>query len=95
VYALEFLPSAQKEFKRLDRVAQVKIKEKLLLLTENPNDLKNNIKALKGEYSGLFRLRVANYRIIFRVQDSKVLITIVRVGHRKDIYSSACPQNHY
>ena len=86
MYALEFLPSAQKEFKRLDRVAQVKIKEKLLLLTENPNDLKNNIKALKGEYSGLFRLSVANYRIIFRVQDDKVLITIVRVGHRKDIY---------
>jgi len=86
MYALEFLPSAKKEFKKLDRVAQVKIKEKLLLLIENPNDLKNNIKAFKGEYSGLFRLRVTNYRVIFRVEEEKVVITIVRVGHRKDIY---------
>ena len=86
MYALEFLHSAKKEFKKLDRVAQVKIKEKLDLLINNPNDLKNNIKALKGEYSGLFRLRVTNYRIIFRVTEEKVIITVIRIGHRKDIY---------
>jgi len=49
MYALEFLPSEKKEFKKLDRVAHVKIKEKHLLLIENPDDLKNNIKALKGD----------------------------------------------
>lgn len=86
MYELEFLPSAQKEFKKLDKVAQVKIKEKLLLLVENPNDLKNNIKVLKGEYSGLFRLRVINYHVVFRVEEEKVIIMIVRVGYRKDIY---------
>jgi len=86
MYALIFLPSAKKEFKKLDRVAQVKIKEKLLLLIENPDNLKNNIKSLKGEYSGLFRLRVAHYIVIFRVEDERLVITIIRIGHRKDIY---------
>jgi len=86
MYTLEFLPSAVKELKKLDRVAQKKIKEKLELLIENLDDLKNNIKALKGEYSGLFRLRVSDYRVIFRVEEERIVITILRVGHRKDIY---------
>ena len=86
MYRLEFLPLAQKEFKRLDKIAQIKIKKKLLILTENPDVLRNNIKALKGQYSGLFRLRVADYRVIFRVKDEQVLIIIVRIGHRKNVY---------
>ncbi|HFU76338.1 MAG TPA: type II toxin-antitoxin system RelE/ParE family toxin [Arcobacter sp.] len=86
MYPLEFLPSAVKELKKLDRVAQKKIKEKLELLIENPDDLKNNIKALKGEYSVLFRLRVNHYQVIFKVEEERIVITIVRVGHRKDIY---------
>lgn len=86
MYALEFLPSAKKELKKLDRVAQIKIKQKLLFLVDNPSELKNNIKALKGEYTGLFRLRVMDYRVIFRVEEQRLIITIVRVGHRKDVY---------
>jgi len=39
--------------------------EKLLILSQNPEALKNNIKPLKGEYKGLKRLRVGRYRIIF------------------------------
>ena len=42
MYRLVFLSSAKKEFKKLDRVAQKYIKEKLLLLTKDPNSLKNN-----------------------------------------------------
>jgi len=68
MYSINFLNSAKKEFKKLDTVAQKIIKEKLLLLTENPEILKNNIKALKGEYRGKFRLRVNQYRIIFRLR---------------------------
>lgn len=48
--------------------------------------LKNNIKPLKGEYSGKFRLRVRDYRVIFRIEEEKVLIMIIRIGHRKEVY---------
>ncbi|MDF1884417.1 type II toxin-antitoxin system RelE/ParE family toxin [Sulfurimonas sp. SAG-AH-194-C21] len=86
MYTLNFLNSAKKEFKKLDTVAQKIIKEKLLLLVENPEILKNNIKALKGEYKGKFRLRVHQYRIIFQVKDEELIIIVVRVGHRKEVY---------
>jgi len=86
MYSLHFLTSAQKEFKKLDRVAQKQIGEKLTLLTENPELLKNNIKALKGRYKGLFRLRVSEYRVIFQIKENQLIITIIRVGHRKEIY---------
>lgn len=86
MYTLNFLNSAKKEFKKLDSTAQKTIKEKLTLLTTNPDVLKNNIKALKGEYKGKFRLRVNQYRIIFQVIDDELIIIVVRIGHRKEVY---------
>jgi mRNA interferase RelE/StbE len=86
MYKLVFLTSAKKEFKKLDSVMQKNIKEKLILLTENPEVLKNNIKALKGGHKGKFRLRVHQYRVIFQIKDEELIITIIRVGHRKEVY---------
>jgi len=86
MYKLVFLTSAQKELKKLDSAVQKSIKEKLILLTENPELLKNNIKGLKGGHKGKFRLRVHQYRVIFQIKDDELIITIIRVGHRKEIY---------
>lgn len=86
MYAIEFLPSAKKELKKLDFVIQQQIKGKILLLASDPDKLKNNIKALKGEYSGKFRLRIGSYRIVFRIVDEQVLIIVIRIGHRKEVY---------
>jgi mRNA interferase RelE/StbE len=86
MYAVEFLPAATKELKQLDFVIQTQIKKKILLLATDPDKLKNNIKPLKGEYRGKFRLRVGEYRVIFQIKEEKLLITIIRIGHRKEIY---------
>ena len=86
MYSLKFLTSAKKEFKKLDFVIQKQIKEKLIILVENPDVLKNNIKALKGKHKGKFRLRINQYRVIFHIEDDNLIITIVRVGHRKEVY---------
>ena len=86
MYSLLFLSSAKKEFKKLDTSAQKLIRKKLIVLSENPELVKNNIKPLKGEYRGKFRLRVHQYRIIFQIKDDELIITILRVGHRKEIY---------
>jgi len=85
MYSLVFLTSAKKEFKKLDTTAQKRIKEKLKLLVENPEVLKNNIKPLKGEHQGKFRLRVNQYRVIFQVKGKELIITIIRIGHRKEV----------
>jgi mRNA interferase RelE/StbE len=86
MYAIEFLPTARKELSSLDSVVQKQLKNKIILLAADPAQLKNNIKPLKGEFSGKFRLRVRDYRIIFRIEEEKVLIMIIRIGHRKEEY---------
>ncbi len=87
MYQLLFLTSAQKEFKKLDSVAQKMIKEKLIVLANNPESVKNNIRALKGTHKGKFRFRVADYRIILKKEDDILIITVISAGHRKDIYN--------
>lgn len=86
MYSVEFLPEALKELARLDKPIQRIIKSKIDALSTNPEILANNIKALKGEYSGKYRLRVGDYRIIYRLQNEIITITIIRIGHRKEIY---------
>ncbi len=86
MYAIEFLPSAKKELKKLDFVIQKQIKEKIVQLASDPDRLKNNIKPLKGEYSGKFRLRIGSYRVVFRIVKEQVVIIVIRIGHRKEVY---------
>lgn len=87
MYELKFLGRALDDLKRIDRAHQRIIKEKLLILAEHPEALKNNIKRLAaGE--DLFRLRVGGYRVIFKKEDRRLIILIVRIGHRKEIYLS-------
>jgi mRNA interferase RelE/StbE len=75
VYRINYLDEAIKELSYLDKPIQRIIKEKIDLLAKNPEVLKNNIKALKGEYSGKYRLRVGTYRIIYRLEHE--IITII------------------
>jgi len=86
MYRLTFLPVAKKELAKLDFAVQKRIKEKLILLCTNPDILKNNIKPLKGKYEGKFRLRVNQYRIIFNIQDHELIITVIHIRHRKEVY---------
>lgn len=86
MYRINYLDEAIKELSYLDKPIQRIIKEKIDLLAKNPEVLKNNIKALKGEYSGKYRLRVGTYRIIYRLEHEIITITIIRIGHRKEVY---------
>ncbi|VAY88293.1 hypothetical protein MNB_ARC-1_1185 [hydrothermal vent metagenome] len=58
----------------------------MILLSTNPEVLKNNIKTLQGEFKGKFRLKINNYRVIFQIKDNELIITIIAIGHRKEIY---------
>ena len=86
MYELVFLSGVSKEFAKLDFIGQKTIKNKLILLSENSSKLKNNIKPLKGEYKGKFRLIVNQYRVIFKIQNDKIIIIIVSIRHREEIY---------
>ena len=88
MYKLLFLGRAVNDLARIDRPHQRIIKEKLIILAEHPEALKNNIKRLGGDVQDLFRLRVGRFRIIFKKNETELLILIVRIGHRKDVYQS-------
>ena len=88
MFKLEFLGRSLDDLARVDRPHQRIIKEKLLILAENPEALKNNIKRLSGTDEDLYRLRVGSYRVIFKKEKEELLIIVVRVGHRKEIFSS-------
>ena len=88
MFTLRFLGRALDDLARVDRPLQKIIKEKLLILAENPEALKNNIKRLSGTDKDLYRLRVGSYRVIFKKDKEELVIIIVRIGHRKEVYLS-------
>jgi len=86
LYRLVFLDKALNEFKRIDRARQRIIKAKLLILAANPAALKNNIRRLGGQEEALYRLRIGAYRVIFKRDETRLIILVVRVGHCREVY---------
>jgi mRNA interferase RelE/StbE len=86
MYALKFLGKVLQDLKKIDLPHQKIIKEKLLILAENPEILKNNIIKLAGIMEDYYRLRVGNYRIIYEKRDNDLIILIIRIGHRREVY---------
>jgi len=58
-----------------------------LILARNPAALKNNIRRLSGPEEALYRLRVGAYQMIFKRDAGRLVILVVRIGHRREIYS--------
>jgi len=85
-WRIEIAATAEKQISRLGRTAQKSIQRFLherLAPTDNPRQWG---KPLRGEKQGLWRYRVADYRLICDIQDAKLVVLVLVVGHRKDIY---------
>ena len=85
MYRLVFLDKALDELQKVDRARQKIIKAKLLILARNPAALKNNIRRLSAPEDALYRLRIGAYRVIFKKDETKLMILVVRVGHRREV----------
>ncbi|MER6913127.1 type II toxin-antitoxin system RelE/ParE family toxin [Streptomyces sp. NPDC000594] len=84
-YAFRFTAAAQRQLRAIDRPAAMRILAALTALGDDPYREDADIKKLTGP-SGLYRLRVGSYRVAYQVQDGELLILVVRVGDRRDIY---------
>jgi len=82
---LEWKTSAKKELRKIDRKEIPKIIEAVEKLALNPHPA-NHKKLLDTEHN--FRIKVGNYRVVYFLEDNKLLIEIIRVRHRKDVYST-------
>ena len=83
MYKIAFTEDAEKEFLKLEKHTQKLIASKLRDLQEGKF---SKDKPLKGKFNGKFRKRAGNYRIVYFRQGSLLLITIIRIAHRKEIY---------
>jgi mRNA interferase RelE/StbE len=82
-YRIEWKQSARKELRKVVKAAIPKILEAAAALAENPHP--TGSKKLRGsEYT--YRIRVGDYRVVYSVYSKVLVIEIVKVGHRKDIY---------
>lgn len=83
-YRLVWSARAQRAFRKLDRQYQRQLKPVVAALAEQPRP--EGAKSLKGGHRGLLRVASGNYRVIYTVDDSAGVVTIERVGDRKDVY---------
>ena len=81
-YIVEFTSSAEKDLKKISIVETRKILSEIEKLQYDPRP--NNCKKLKNSNS--YRIRAGGYRVIYEIVDKKLLILVIKIGHRKDIY---------
>jgi mRNA interferase RelE/StbE len=82
-YQIEFVKKAAKQFRVLPTQEQERLQPKIEDLAIEPRP--NGVVKLAGE-EDLYRIRVGDYRIIYSIQDDQLLILVVKIGHRKEIY---------
>lgn len=86
MYDVRYTSKAIRQLRKLDRHTQLLLKawiERNLIGCINPRQLG---KALTGNRSGQWRYRVGDYRILADIQDDVVIVLVLEVGHRKNIY---------
>jgi mRNA interferase RelE/StbE len=82
-YRIEISPAAVSQFRKLTKVIQRQLKPHIDALADNPRP--SSVEKLRGA-TDQYRIRVGDYRIIYQIQDQALIILVLKIGHRRDIY---------
>ena len=82
-YRIQILPRAERELAALPQDAQQRIDARIQSLADNPRP--PGVEKLAGE-EGFYRVRAGGYRVVYSVQDDVLLVLVVRIGHRGEVY---------
>lgn len=82
-YSILLAPPVERQIKSLTDSVQNRIVKRLKSLRENPRP--QGVKKLAGE-EDLYRIREGDYRIIYTIQDKKLIVLVVKIGNRKEVY---------
>jgi mRNA interferase RelE/StbE len=85
-YEVVLKPSARRDVERLAKDVPQRVTAKLTALGDNPRP--PCVEKLKGQAERLYRVRTGDYRIVYAIDDQVLLVLVVRVQHRRDIYRS-------
>ena len=86
-WTIKFDKKAAKDLEKLDKVTQKQIEKFILKLSKLKNPRKEG-QALKGNLKLFWRYRVGNYRLMCTIEDHVLMVVIIYIKHRKDIYKS-------
>ena len=82
-YRLTIKPSAAKVIRKLDRSTQRRVIRLLELLAQEPRP--RGVVKLEGD-ENLWRVRIGDYRVIYEIHDDRLVVLVLRVGHRRGVY---------
>lgn len=82
-YTVQITPAAERQLAKLDRRIRARLMEAIDNLAANPRPA--GVKKLVGEQNA-WRIRVGDYRIVYEIHDRRLLVLIIGLGHRGDVY---------
>lgn len=82
-YTVEFTARAARDFRAIARKDQERIGKRIDGLAENPRPY--GVRKLEGE-EDLYRIRVGDFRIIYLIEDRRLVVVVIRIGNRRDVY---------
>ena len=82
-YDVILSPKAEKQFDELAKPLQRRITEALEGLESNPRP--HGVKKLAGA-ENLWRIRVGDYRVVYTIENNRLIVLVVKIGHRREIY---------
>lgn len=83
-YAVEVSSSAAKSLAKIEKKTRMRILGAIELLAVDPRP--PGTKMLRGGEHGRWRARVGDYRIVYTVKDDRLLVLVLRVAHRREVY---------
>ncbi len=82
-YDIEISETAEKQLKKLQRGDQRRVARAIVALADEPRP--RGSRKLSG-YNDVFRIRVGRYRVTYSVSGNRLIVIILKIGHRKDVY---------
>jgi len=86
VWRIEFDSAVEGDLKKLDPQAQRRILHYLREKIATDKDPRRFGASLRRELAGLWKYRIGDFRVICRIEDKRIVVYVIRVGHRKEVY---------
>ncbi len=83
-YVVEFSPAARRQLRKLDPPILKRVLRRIEKLEKQPRP--KSAKKLQGASEPLYRVRESDYRIVYSIEDDRLIVLVVRIGHRGEVY---------
>jgi mRNA interferase RelE/StbE len=82
-YKIEVSATAERQLKKIRREDTIRILRSISLLADEPRP--SGCRKLSG-YDDIYRIRIGHYRVIYEIDGKRIIIVILKIGHRREVY---------